>query len=241
MQRPAYDTRANDVWALGVILLSMISGHNPWNTADHADPCYVAYRRNPNFLRDMLPISESANYILFRLFQRERDGRITLPRLRNAIRTADTFFMGPMDIMHGDGYLRDVARSYFGKSPYQAYYLAGGAASEGGSVEDVVMRSSSGSDGDVESGSDDESLSTMATYGDEEAATCSSSTTLETDGPDTPELRAMELYDDASRLPNADFAPPAFHAASPAHKAMEVSVVARPSLLRRFMDRFRVE
>ena len=115
------------------------------------------------------------------------------------------------------------------------------AVGEGGSVEDVVMRSSSGSDGDVESASDDESLSTMATYGDEEAATCSSSTTLETDGPDTPELRAMELSYDASRFANADFAPPAFHAASPAHKAIEVSVVARPSLLRRFMDRFRVE
>ena len=47
--RPAYNTRANDIWALGVILTSMISGHNPWNNACQSDPFYRVYTKNNNF------------------------------------------------------------------------------------------------------------------------------------------------------------------------------------------------
>ena len=58
--RAAYNTRSNDIWALGVILTSMISGHNPWNNACPDDPCYRVYIKNNNFLREMLPISPAA-------------------------------------------------------------------------------------------------------------------------------------------------------------------------------------
>ncbi len=223
--RTAYDTRANDIWALGVILLTMITGHNPWNTASWSDPCYVAYRRNPNFLRDMLPISESANYILFAIFRRERDGRVTLPALRHAVRTADTFFMGPMDIIHGSAYLRDVARSYHMGAPYQAYYTPWACD---GLQEDAQLMMGM-----------DERQSGVAEYAeDRKAASASSqsSKSLETDGPDTPELRSQQL--DASQLINSLYVPPSLHPVHPAGNKQEDVSWVRSTVLRRFMDRF---
>ncbi|KAI0746856.1 kinase-like protein, partial [Daedaleopsis nitida] len=103
--RQPYNTRANDIWALGVILLSMISGHNPWNHASLADPCYVAYRRNASFLREMLPISRCAHHVLARIFRRERAYRIGLSELREEIAQVGSFFMHPMEIAAGSPYL----------------------------------------------------------------------------------------------------------------------------------------
>ncbi|KAH9924175.1 kinase-like domain-containing protein [Fomitopsis serialis] len=44
---PAYSTRTNDVWALGIILTAMITGHNPWHKASYFDDCYRAYIEDP--------------------------------------------------------------------------------------------------------------------------------------------------------------------------------------------------
>lgn len=88
----AYSTRANDVWALGVILTAMISGHNPWRRATCTDACYLAYLRDPDFLLKTLPISPTANSILQRIFTADSGDRITIPYLRLMILQADTFF-----------------------------------------------------------------------------------------------------------------------------------------------------
>ncbi|KAI0777749.1 kinase-like protein, partial [Trametes elegans] len=105
--RPPYDTQANDVWALGVILTSMISGHNPWNNACPADACYRAYLHNDRFLAEMLPLSPAANLVLQHVFrpERARPPRIALPRLRAAVAGIDSFFMRPERIAAAGEYL----------------------------------------------------------------------------------------------------------------------------------------
>ncbi|KAI9063564.1 kinase-like protein [Trametes sanguinea] len=123
VSRPPYSPRANDIWALGVILTSIISGHNPWNNACPTDACYRAYLRNDRFLIDMLPISPSANLLLQHIFRRESIRRITLAQIRDVVEAMDSFFMRPGLIAEGSEYLRSAAATYFEGSPFAAHFI----------------------------------------------------------------------------------------------------------------------
>ena len=238
--RAAYNPRSNDIWALGVILTSMISGHNPWNNACPDDPCYRVYIKNNNFLREMLPISDSANYLLQHIFRREYVRRITLVQIRAAVEDMDTFFMRPADIAAGNEYLRSAAKSYFDGSRQQAYF---------------VPWSSSGSpiatDAGEEDEDEDEDEVGLSDVGEVESVRRegSPSSTLETSGPVTPELRAQQIQpevdvqDDLAHAPYLSrplYTPPRPAPPAPAvkkHQHMSTST----GFLRRFMDRFLVE
>ena len=54
---PGYRTSANDIWALGIIFTSMISGHNPWRRAVMEDSCFRSYIHDPTFLQPDRPMS----------------------------------------------------------------------------------------------------------------------------------------------------------------------------------------
>lgn len=112
----AYSPRANDVWSLGIIFTSMISGHNPWKRAVMTDNCFRAFIRDPNFLRSMLPISKAASNILQRIFV-SPGRRITLPRLRQLVLDADTLFMSDAEITSASVYVQWAAASYMGVHP----------------------------------------------------------------------------------------------------------------------------
>lgn len=86
-----YSSRANDIWALGVILTAMISGHNPWRRAVYGDACYRAYVHDPEFLLRTLPISVGTNDILRSIFTTDAS-RIELPFLRLMILQTETFY-----------------------------------------------------------------------------------------------------------------------------------------------------
>nr|VWO95939.1 Transcriptional repressor TUP1 [Ganoderma boninense] len=89
--RPYY-TAFSDIWSLGVILVNMISGRNPWEKATLTDPCFVQYVENPDFLLDALAISEGVNDILRHIFLLNPLARLSLQQLRLAILRLDTFF-----------------------------------------------------------------------------------------------------------------------------------------------------
>ena len=60
-----YSPAASDVWSLGIILLNLITGRNPWKSASPTDPTFQAYLANPrSFLMSVLPISHEVNDIL---------------------------------------------------------------------------------------------------------------------------------------------------------------------------------
>ncbi|MCO5610614.1 hypothetical protein L7F22_064853 [Adiantum nelumboides] len=44
-----YDTAANDVWSLGVILVNLICGRNPWKQATMSDETFREYLRTQTF------------------------------------------------------------------------------------------------------------------------------------------------------------------------------------------------
>ncbi|KAI0711193.1 kinase-like domain-containing protein [Cerioporus squamosus] len=223
----AYNAQSNDIWALGVIFLSMISGHNPWNQASPLDHCYHQYRQDINFLQRHLPISDGSNELLQQIFRREYVRGITVPQIRAHIEKTDTFYMDPELVWRGGFNLKSSARSYFGGSPRMKYYFPWAGAEESGpsrhEAEDGVC------------------LFEMRGCPTSETR-FSPSSTVESTGPHTPEMRAQHLSD--VEVPQAEeyaqglssgetFAEERIRAQSPQKREAQV-----PAFLRRFMDRF---
>ncbi|KAL2021301.1 hypothetical protein VTK56DRAFT_7272 [Thermocarpiscus australiensis] len=95
-RRPFYYCAPNDVWSLGVILVNLTCGRNPWKQASIEDSTYRAYTRSQDFLKTILPVSDELNDILGRIFTRNPDQRITLPELRARILSCSRFTEQPV-------------------------------------------------------------------------------------------------------------------------------------------------
>lgn len=93
--RPFYYCAPNDVWSLGVILVNLTCGRNPWKQASFEDSTYGAYTRTPGFLKTILPVSDELNDILSRIFDPNPERRITLPELKARILACSKFTEQP--------------------------------------------------------------------------------------------------------------------------------------------------
>lgn len=91
----SYASAPNDVWSLGVILVNLTCGRNPWKRAYLEDSTFRAYMRDRSFLQSILPISDELNSILARIFEPNPALRITLPDLRDAILACGQFSIHP--------------------------------------------------------------------------------------------------------------------------------------------------
>lgn len=94
-KRIGYATAPNDVWALGVILVNLAAGRNPWRQASLSDETFYAYLSDPNFLLKILPISRELNQILKRIFCIDPLRRISLNELRERIKRCKYFTRTP--------------------------------------------------------------------------------------------------------------------------------------------------
>ncbi|KAI8638263.1 kinase-like domain-containing protein [Parasitella parasitica] len=88
-----YSTQKNDIWSLGVILINLTAGRNPWKQATMKNSTFATYVRNPrHFFRAILPcISEDLERILLRIFCLDPARRISLPELRVYIQKCQSF------------------------------------------------------------------------------------------------------------------------------------------------------
>lgn len=80
-----YASGPNDVWSLGVILVNLTCGRNPWKRASHDDATFRAYLKDSRFLSSILPLSSELDRILRRIFECNPARRITIPELRELI------------------------------------------------------------------------------------------------------------------------------------------------------------
>jgi hypothetical protein len=78
---------------LGVILVNLVCGRNPWRIASPSDESFNAYLADHEFLRRILPVSRQCLYILTRIFTVDPTERISLSKLRRLIEQIDTFTM----------------------------------------------------------------------------------------------------------------------------------------------------
>lgn len=90
-----YESAPNDVWSLGVILVNLTCGRNPWKRASIEDSTFRAYLKDPLFLKSILPLSDEMICILSRIFECDPRKRITIPELRNLILDCPQFTMNP--------------------------------------------------------------------------------------------------------------------------------------------------
>ncbi|UNI23920.1 Serine/threonine protein kinase [Purpureocillium takamizusanense] len=97
--KPYYMCAPNDVWSLGVILVNLTCGRNPWKQASFQDSTYRAYARSRDFLKTILPLTDELNDILARIFNPMPEFRITLSELRSRIMACHHFTIPPMGAM----------------------------------------------------------------------------------------------------------------------------------------------
>jgi serine/threonine protein kinase len=90
-----YASAPNDVWSLGVILVNLACGRNPWKRASPEDATFRAYLNDSHFLSSILPISHQLEMILRRIFECDPTKRITLSELRQLILACDSFTSQP--------------------------------------------------------------------------------------------------------------------------------------------------
>ena len=94
-RRPYYYCAPNDVWSLGVILVNLTCGRNPWKQASFEDSTYSTFTRRSEFLKTILPLSDELNDILVRIFAPNPEQRISLPELRLRIMACSRFTQQP--------------------------------------------------------------------------------------------------------------------------------------------------
>ncbi|KAF2761019.1 Pkinase-domain-containing protein [Pseudovirgaria hyperparasitica] len=86
-----YASAPNDIWSLGVILVNLTCGRNPWKRASFDDSTFRACMKDPKFLRSILPISAELDDVLKRIFELDPTNRITIPELRARIESCPSF------------------------------------------------------------------------------------------------------------------------------------------------------
>jgi len=98
-ERPTYATQTGDIWSLGVILVNLVCGRNPWRIASPNDESFNAFLKDPQFLRRILPISEECLYILCRIFAVEPANRISLEELGQLVLSCRSFSMSEDEVI----------------------------------------------------------------------------------------------------------------------------------------------
>ncbi|KDR80378.1 hypothetical protein GALMADRAFT_208484 [Galerina marginata CBS 339.88] len=88
-----YSPMFNDIWSLGIILLNLATGRNPWKSATPDDPTFQAYLRDPmGFMPTVLPISSEVNEILVGMLEVDWRERSNLREVRYAIEEITSFY-----------------------------------------------------------------------------------------------------------------------------------------------------
>ncbi|KAF8966558.1 kinase-like domain-containing protein [Flammula alnicola] len=88
-----YSPMHNDIWSLGIILLNLVTGRNPWKSAMPDDPTYKAYQRDSlHFLPSVLPISDEFNNLLVQTLDINWKERLSLDELRESVDGISTFY-----------------------------------------------------------------------------------------------------------------------------------------------------
>jgi len=86
-----YACAPNDIWSLGVILVNLTCGRNPWKQASPEDPTFREYMKDRHFLKTILPLSDEFDEILGMIFELDPSRRISLDQLRFRIMNCPLF------------------------------------------------------------------------------------------------------------------------------------------------------
>jgi len=97
-RKPSYQCAPNDIWSLGVILVNLSCGRNPWKQASEEDTTYRAFKKDRNFLKSILPLSDELNDILGMVFESDPEKRIKVGQLKQLIVQCPSFSAPPQQL-----------------------------------------------------------------------------------------------------------------------------------------------
>jgi len=80
-----YSCRESDVWSLGVVLLNILFGCNPWQVADDSDDAFRCYLGNTENIRTQFALSHDCYKLLASCFSIDPKERPTLETLRQSV------------------------------------------------------------------------------------------------------------------------------------------------------------
>jgi serine/threonine protein kinase len=95
----SYASAPNDIWALGVILVNLITGRNPWKEAVTTDPSFSAFLKDPDFLPTILHISPEANHVLKATFHPDQEQRAWIGELKEMVMAVKRWTMDEEEFM----------------------------------------------------------------------------------------------------------------------------------------------
>nr|VWO95940.1 Protein kinase domain-containing protein [Ganoderma boninense] len=96
---PKFNSRPSsaqsDVWALGIVLLNMLSGRVPWQSASTYEAAYVDFVRDPRHLlrSAYFPVSVGLNRVVRRMLRHNPAIRMRLDEVRAAVEELDGLAM----------------------------------------------------------------------------------------------------------------------------------------------------
>ncbi|KAJ7606743.1 kinase-like domain-containing protein [Mycena polygramma] len=88
----------SDAWALAVILINLVTAQNPWEAAKAEDRRWNGFLADPDFLREILPVSRPLQELLKRCFDLNPALRPTLTQLRAEVLALPELFMSAADL-----------------------------------------------------------------------------------------------------------------------------------------------
>ena len=89
----SYPTGPSDIWSLGIILINMISGRNPWHEAKMSDAVFKDYAfSNPDIIRQNLLIADKVDdFLRENVFNLDPMKRCTPKEFRDFVIQQDSF------------------------------------------------------------------------------------------------------------------------------------------------------
>ncbi|ORX91057.1 kinase-like protein [Basidiobolus meristosporus CBS 931.73] len=92
-----YAPAASDVWALGIILINLCFGRNPWKQATLLDATFAAYFKDRTILAEMFPLSQEGANILYQILEVNPNRRCSLQKLIMMVQLAHSFIQEEQD------------------------------------------------------------------------------------------------------------------------------------------------
>ncbi|KZV63834.1 kinase-like protein, partial [Peniophora sp. CONT] len=101
-----YSPKHSDIWALGVILMNMLTGRSPWRAAVHSEGCYVGFMHDPLYLRTMLPLSRPTTTLIGSILQLNPLLRLSIKDIKDEIMNIPTFFMSELEVSRASSHVQ---------------------------------------------------------------------------------------------------------------------------------------
>ncbi|VDB85432.1 unnamed protein product [Peniophora sp. CBMAI 1063] len=119
-----YSPKHSDIWALGVILMNMLTGRSPWRAAVSSEACYTGFLRDPLYLRAMLPLSRPTVFLIGRILKLNPLSRLAIKDIKDEFMNIETYFMCAEEVQRASAHVREIVARTLPKAKFNDHPIA---------------------------------------------------------------------------------------------------------------------